>query len=127
MARHDREPQRHRVARRRVAGVDEGRASTIRSAGRDYVPVRLPGTLCVQERLPDGAAGVLLSRYHAYPDLILVIDAQEKRMFDAIDGRRSIAKIVDRAGGDRLLPRARAFFEKLFWYDQVVFDCSGAL
>ena len=52
-----------------------------------YVPVRLPGTLCVQERLPAGAAGVLLSRYHTSPDLVLVIDAQEKRMFDAIDGR----------------------------------------
>jgi SAM-dependent methyltransferase len=89
-----------------------------------YVPFRLPGTLCVQERLPAGAAGVLLSRYHASPDLILVIDAPEKKMFDAIDGRRSIAKIIDQAGGDQLLPRARAFFEKLHWYDQVVFDSS---
>ena len=89
-----------------------------------YVPVRLPGTLCVQERLPDGAAGVLVSRYHAFPDLIVVIDALEKRMLDAIDGHRSIATIVDRAGGDGLLPRARALFEKLYWYDQVVFDSS---
>ena len=45
-------------------------------------------------------------------------------MFDAIDGRRSIAEIVDRAGGTRTLSRARTFFEKLFWYDQVVFDAS---
>ena len=89
-----------------------------------YVPVRLPGTLCVQERLPAGAAGVLLSRYHASPDLILAIDAQEKAMVDAIDGRRSIAAIVEQAGGGRLLPRARTLFEKLHWYDQVVFDSS---
>ena len=45
-------------------------------------------------------------------------------MFDAIDGRRSIAEIAERAGGNELLSRARDFFEKLFWYDQVVFDTS---
>jgi hypothetical protein len=91
-----------------------------------YVPVRLPGTLCVQERLPAGAAGVLLSRYHTSPDLVLVIDALEKRMFDAIDGHDSIAGIVERVGGREQLSRARALFEKLFWYDQVVFDASKA-
>jgi SAM-dependent methyltransferase len=85
-----------------------------------YVPVRLPGTLCIQERLPDGAAGALVSRYHAYPDLVLIVDALEKQMLDAVDGHRSIATIADRVGGDRLLPRARALFEKLHWYDQVV-------
>jgi hypothetical protein len=90
-----------------------------------YVPVRLPGTVCVQQRLPDGAAGVLLSRYHAHPDLVVIIDALEKRMLDAVDGRRSIAQIVDGAGG-RLLARARTFFEKLHWYDQVVVDASRA-
>jgi SAM-dependent methyltransferase len=87
-----------------------------------YAPIRLPGTLCVQERLPAGAAGVLVSRYHSSPDLILVIDAREKEMFDAIDGRRSIAEIVNRTGADRR--RARALFQKLLWYDQVVFDSS---
>jgi len=91
-----------------------------------YVPVRLPGTLCVQERLPAGAAGVLLSRYHTSPDLVLVIDAQDKRMLDEIDGRVSIAEIVERTGGHEQLSPARAFFEKLFWYDQVVFDASRA-
>ena len=47
-------------------------------------------------------------------------------MLEAVDGRRSIAAIVADAGGDRLLPRARSLFEKLFWYDQVVFDSSSA-
>jgi SAM-dependent methyltransferase len=86
-----------------------------------YVPVRLPGTLCVQERLPPGAAGVLLSRYHRWPDLILPIDEREKRMFDAIDGRRSIGEIECVAGSVE-----RDFFERLFWFDQVVFDASKA-
>src|SRR5262245_22337151 len=85
-----------------------------------YVPVRLPSTLCVQERLPPGAAAVLLNRAHPYHDLILPIGAQEKRMFDAIDGRRSIAEIV----GHARATTARALFEKLWWYDQVVYDAS---
>jgi SAM-dependent methyltransferase len=91
---------------------------------RSYKPIRLPWTMCVQERLPKGAAGVLLNRSHKFHDLILAIDANEKEMFDRIDGSRSIAEIVDQAGLDQSLPRARSFFEKLWWYDQVVFDTS---
>jgi hypothetical protein len=91
-----------------------------------YVPVRLPGTLCIVERLPPGAAAVLLSRYHSSPDLIVPIDAVEKRLFDAIDGRRSIEQIAEIAGGQELAQRARTFFEKLYWFDQVAVDASPA-
>lgn len=90
----------------------------------DYVPVRLPWTTCIQERLPPGAAGVLLNQTHLFNDLFLIIDPQEKQMFDAIDGHRSIAEIVD--GMKDSAPRARNFFEKLWRYDQVVFDTSQA-
>ena len=85
-----------------------------------YVPLRLPATICVQERLPPGAAGVLLNRSHPFHDLILVVDAKEKRVFDRIDGRRSIAEIV----GAECYFDARSFFQKLWHYDQVVFDSS---
>ena len=91
-----------------------------------YVPFRMPYTLCVQERLPPGAAAVLLNRSHPHPDLILPIDVHEKRMFESIDGRRSIAEIIEYAGREDARPRARAFFEKLWRYDQVVFDRSSA-
>jgi SAM-dependent methyltransferase len=91
-----------------------------------YVPVKLPGTLCLQERLPPGAAAVLLSRYHTSPDLIVPIDTVEKRMFDAIDGRRNIAQIGELAGGMDLVSRAHAFFEKLWCFDQIVVDASRA-
>ena len=77
-----------------------------------------------QARLPAGSPCVLLSRYHASTDLILPIDAREKQMLDSIDGLRSIAAIAARAGA--ALPSARGFFEKLYWYDQVVFDASRA-
>ena len=52
-------------------------------------------TICVQERLPAGAAGVLINRNHTYTDLLMTIDAAEKRMFDAIDGNRTIADIAE--------------------------------
>ena len=86
-----------------------------------YTPIRFPWTMCVQERLPKGAAGVLLNQSHAFHDLILVLDAQEKRMFDLIDGHRTIAQIVNQSGGGTSRPR---FWEKLWRYDQVVFDTS---
>jgi hypothetical protein len=89
-----------------------------------YVPVRMPWTLCVRDRVPAGAAGVLLNQSHTHPDLILVIDALEKRIFDAIDGHLSIAEILERTHGDQARPRARTFFEKLWWYDQVVFETT---
>lgn len=91
---------------------------------KSYVPIRLPSTLCVQERLPAGAAGVLLNRSHPFHDLILPIGVPEKRMFDAIDGRRTIEEIADVACGDDASRRARAFFEKLWCHDQVTFDAS---
>ena len=59
-----------------------------------WVPVRSPHTLCIRERLPPGAAAVLLNRNHRHPDLILPIDAREKQMFDAVDGHRSVAQIA---------------------------------
>lgn len=90
-----------------------------------YVPIRLPSTLCVQERLPPGAVGVLLNRSHAFHDLILPIGAAEKRMFDAIDGARTIEEAADLARREDASCRAREFFEKLWWYDQVTFDASA--
>jgi SAM-dependent methyltransferase len=91
-----------------------------------YVPIRLPWTMCVQERIPVGSAGVLLNQTHLFQDLFLVIDEQEKRMFEAIDGRRSISEIVDNVNGAGASSLAADFFEKLWWYDQVVFDTSKA-
>jgi hypothetical protein len=48
-----------------------------------------------------------------------------KRLFDAIDGRRSIAEIADLAPAAES-GRARTLFERLWYYDQVVFDSSRA-
>ena len=44
--------------------------------GSSYVPLRMPDTICVQDRLPPGAAAVLINPTHAYRDLVMPIDAQ---------------------------------------------------
>ena len=105
------------------AGNAAGHVSFADSHWPSFVPLRLPSTMCVQERLPVGTAGVLLNPSHQFHDLILMINAAEKRMFDAIDGRRSIADIEDHLGADGST-NMRLFFQKLWWSDQVVFDTS---
>jgi SAM-dependent methyltransferase len=92
---------------------------------RRYVPVRLPWTQLVRERLPPGSAGVLLNRSHQDHDLIIPLDADDLRLFERIDGRRTIDEIAAAANGHECR-RARTFFETLWSYDQVVFDASHA-
>lgn len=89
-----------------------------------YVPFRLPWTTSVQENLPPETAGALVNEAHLFPDLFIFVDSQEKQMYDAIDGRRTIGEIVDSVEGSG--PRAREFFQKLWRYDQVVFNTSNA-
>jgi hypothetical protein len=36
-----------------------------------------------------------LNQTHLFQDLYRLVDEQEKRMFEAIDGRRSVAEIVE--------------------------------
>jgi SAM-dependent methyltransferase len=81
-----------------------------------YVPIRLPDTLVIQERLPPGAAAVLINRAHTCRDIYLPISALEKNWFDSIDGRRSIREII----GDAPRDAAGPFFERLWWHDQVI-------
>ena len=97
-------------------------------AWRGYVPIRMPDTICVRDRLPPDAAGVLINKSHTCRDLFLPIDRTEQLLFDSIDGHSSIGAIVERtsSSSDPIAPldMARTFFEKLWWYDQVVFDTS---
>jgi SAM-dependent methyltransferase len=101
-----------------------GDAQPIRFDGeawRSYVPLRVPDTVCVEERLPPGAAAVLINRTHTFTDLYLPVDVWEKRLFDAIDGARTIGEIASAREPSGV---ARTLFERLWWYDQVVFDAS---
>jgi hypothetical protein len=92
-----------------------------------YVPIRMSDTISVQERLPVGADAVLINRTHSYRDIFLAITPAEKRLFDAVDGNRTIDDILKRTvrspeRSDQEI--ARNFFERLWWHDQVVFDAS---
>ena len=83
----------------------------------------MPDTIAVRERLPAGAAAVLINRNHTFTDLYLPIDARAERLLNSVDGKRTIAEICPDPD-ER--PFARAFFERLWRWDQVVFDTSRA-
>jgi len=93
-----------------------------------YIPIRQPSVICIQKRLPPGAAGVLINQDHIYTDLIHPIDPLEKRLYDGIDGKATIADITNHVSttmGKRMHHEtARDFFERLWMYDHVVFDAS---
>src|SRR5208282_5100060 len=93
---------------------------------RDYVPIALPWTVCVRERLPPGCVAVLINRSHTFTDLILTVDAFEDRLLGAIDGNRTLGEILQMAPHERDFEcRALSFFERLWQYDQIVFDASS--
>jgi SAM-dependent methyltransferase len=98
------------------------------NAWQMYVPICQPRVICIQKRLPPGAAAVLINQDHVDNDLIHPIDSLEKRLFDGIDGTQTIAEIIDSVmnstGSHLRLESARDFFEWLWQYDHVVFDAS---
>ena len=59
---------------------DNPAPQSVSFAGHDwlgYVPVRMSDTLCLRERLPPGAAAVLLYPGHTFKDLVMTVDATE--------------------------------------------------
>ena len=95
---------------------------------RDYIPIALPWTVCVRERLPPGSVAVLINRSHKFTDLICTVDSFEDPLLGAIDGNRSLGDILRLAAkDDHANRRALRFFERLWQYDQVVFDASREL
>jgi SAM-dependent methyltransferase len=120
---------RHSVLAYRSDYLDDPQPIEFESgAWADYVPIRRSETVCIEEGVPPGSVAVLINRTHGDRDLYLPIDNDEKQMFDAIDGSRRIAEIAKeapthhpaRSGVDV----SRSFFERLWWYDQVVFDAA---
>jgi len=93
-----------------------------------YVPIRLPEAVCVRDRLPAGAAAVLINQAHGYRDLLLPVDVEQLRFYEAIDGKTTITGLLERVAGSNATPglreRACFFFMQLWFYDQVVLDAS---
>ena len=61
---------------------------------RHYVPIALPWTVCVRERVPPGSVAVLINRAHTFTDLICTVDRFEETLLGAIDGRRKLAENI---------------------------------
>jgi SAM-dependent methyltransferase len=120
------------VAHSFIAYRDDGTVNSqpISFAGdswRDYIPIAVPWTVCVRERLPSGSVAVLINRSHTFTDLIHPIDAFDDQLLGSIDGKRTLGQILQLAGqGGDDERRALNFFERLWQYDQVVFDASRA-
>jgi hypothetical protein len=105
----------------------DGESQPIRFDGdawRAYIPLRLPWTLCIRERLPAGAAAVLINRAHNFPDLALPINSAEARVFAAIDGKRSVDQIARSVAGADGAEGNRRFIERLWQYDQIAIDAT---
>jgi SAM-dependent methyltransferase len=81
-----------------------------------FVPHRVSTSVVVDDKLPTGAAAVLLNRAHTYPDLVLFVDDDERAWFESIDGNRTCGQIG--AGAE--------FFERLWRHDLIRVDASGA-
>jgi SAM-dependent methyltransferase len=93
---------------------------------RDYIPIRLPWTLCIREALPPGSSALLLNRAHEHRDLVLPINAEEERLLMQMDGRRKLGEIAAACESDEGVHRALHFFRQLWSYDQIVIDASAA-
>ncbi|HTU80719.1 MAG TPA: class I SAM-dependent methyltransferase [Candidatus Acidoferrales bacterium] len=114
---------RHSVVAYRDDEAALGKVDFDGDAADRFVPVRIPGTIAVREKLPPGAAAVLLNRNHTYRDLYLPIDAEQARLFDGIDGVRTIGELGrQRSAGAQV----QEFFRRLWEWDQIVVDTSGA-
>ena len=68
---------------------------------RDTIPIRLPWTVCVRERLPPGSVAVLINQSHTFTDLVFTVDAFEDQLLGAIDGNRTLGEIVHAAPRER--------------------------
>ena len=113
------------IAYRDDSADDSQPISFVGDRWRHYVPIALPWTVCVRDRLPPGSVAVLINRSHTFRDLILTVNSFEDRLLGAIDGSRTLGEILQIASHERDFERrALSFFERLWQYDQIVFNAS---
>lgn len=90
-------------------------------AWRQYIPIRNPGLEASRDNLPQGAIARLRWGAHEYPEIAAVVDDSQARLFDLVNGERTIAAIVAASGvGGQpaaLDAYARNFFESMWDFD----------
>ena len=106
----------------------EKAAQPVRFTGeqwRAYVPVHIPWTRTLRERLPAGAAAVLVNPAHKHSDLFLPISNSEESLHAKIDGKRTLGEIERSITKRKTAELTPAFFKKLWEHDLIVIDASG--
>jgi hypothetical protein len=103
----------------------------IRFAGRDwlsFVPIRNPGLEIDVGPFPGDGVARLCWAAHDDPAISLVVDESQARLFDAIDGSRSVARILETAPPSVAEPErfAQNFFHAMWCRDFVWFQIPGA-
>lgn len=88
-----------------------------------FVPLTVPTSVVVTERLPPGAAAVLINCAHTFTDLYLPINQSQVALFQAIDGTKDIATLIARSDDAE---SARTFLATLWQYDQIVVQAPCA-
>ena len=109
------------VAYRADDAADRGHVRFVDDVCLGYVPVLAPDTIRIHDRLPPGAAAVLINQTHTDCDIVLAIEALEERLIDATDGKRCIGAIVEDSlpGNPARFDIGRRFFERLWLHDHI--------
>jgi SAM-dependent methyltransferase len=88
---------------------------------QQLVPIRNPGIEASRDNLPPGGIARLRWGVHEYPEIAAVVDDSQARLFDLVNGERTIAEIIAASGvpGDpgALDGYARNFFESMWDFD----------
>lgn len=88
---------------------------------RQYIPIRNPGLEASRDNLPQGAIARLRWGAHEYPEIAANVDDSQARLFDLVNGERTIAGILAASGvcGEpaALDAYARNFFESMWDFD----------
>ncbi len=90
-----------------------------------YVPLRFPGVTVAQDQLPQGVVAVLRNNAHAFADIAVGLDSAAARMYQPLDGQRTLGQIAAcvklSAPLERREAMVRSFYETLWRNDQVFF------
>ena len=79
-----------------------------------YVPIRNPGLGISEQDLPAKTAARLHWESHAFPGINALVDSLQARLFNAVDGRRTISEVVSHAGAEFDEPAAREYARNFF-------------
>ena len=79
-----------------------------------YVPIRNPGLTISEQDLPTKAVARLQWASHAFPEINALVDSLQARLFNAVDGCRTISEVVSHAGAEFDEPAAREYARNFF-------------